>query len=45
MNSDAVFGVMVERQLLGPNVTLALCGSIDHFENKSTFGIGFNVNM
>eukprot|EP00048_Salpingoeca_helianthica_P016334 m.231746 g.231746 ORF g.231746 m.231746 type:complete len:298 (-) comp18465_c0_seq1:193-1086(-) len=45
INSDLVCGVMLERQLLGPNVTLTLCGSVDHSENKSAFGIGFNINM
>jgi hypothetical protein len=45
VNSDGVCAVMLERQLLGPNVTLALCGSVDHAEGKSAFGIGFNINM
>jgi hypothetical protein len=36
---------MVEKQLVGPNITFSLSGMLDHNESKALFGIGFNVNM
>ena len=44
-STEGVVAVTLEKQLVGPNVTLGLMAMMDHTNAKSAFGLSFNFSM
>lgn len=45
INSNGSVAAVIEKELAGPNIKFSLSGMIDHYNARSAFGMGFNVQM